>query len=193
MFPSWGISSAARRTKKSATNSSSSFGPPFCQRPKSPPSPLAPRKTACRASAASKGRSRARRAAASRRPTVTSNWKKKRINERPRLISLDNPPSNSPGYNEMNVILTQKDRPWNLFRCPTALLFAFFCCCFVSCLTLPLRAADVADCDPVSLQDAIDTGDGVVTFTEDCEMTLTDTISLTGDLIIDAQGHTVTI
>jgi hypothetical protein len=93
----------------------------------------------------------------------------------------------------MNVILTQKDRPWNLFRCPTALLFAFFCCCFVSCLTLPLRAADVADCDPVSLQDAIDTGDGVVTFTEDCEMTLTDTISLTGDLIIDAQGHTVTI
>ena len=58
----------------------------------------------------------------------------------------------------------------------------------------PARAqTDVAVCSEDALIQALDSGDSLVTFSEDCDITLTAPISLYSDLTIDAQGHNVII
>jgi len=95
----------------------------------------------------------------------------------------------------MKVIPTQETYPGSTFshgwrsRGRTVLLLVS--CLFLMVSMLPARADDVADCSEGSFLDAI--GTGVATFTEDCEITLTDTVQLFGDVTIDAQGHNVTI
>lgn len=84
----------------------------------------------------------------------------------------------------MTVIPTRKG---NLWRALAAGIF-----CLVCCGISTLQAAEVAGCDEDSLLDAINT-DGVALFTEDCDITLSGTMSITGDVIVDAQGHNVTI
>src|SRR5258708_22365660 len=57
----------------------------------------------------------------------------------------------------------------------------------------PVRADGVvADCSETSLLDAL-TGGGLVTFTQDCFITITAPIEISASTTIDAQGYSVTI
>src|SRR5205814_65000 len=58
---------------------------------------------------------------------------------------------------------------------------------------LPLCAqTEVEDCTEDALVEAMAL-DSYVVFTKNCNITLTDTITIDSDMTIDAQGHTVTI
>src|SRR5437773_5952450 len=85
----------------------------------------------------------------------------------------------------MNVCLIQKGRPICALVGLAFLLFAI--------LAPAARAADVDSCDEDSFLVAVQSGDDTVTFTEDCTITLSATVPITGALTIDAQGHSVTI
>ena len=60
------------------------------------------------------------------------------------------------------------------------------------CLVLPVEGADVVGCNQAALQSALTNG-GTVAFTQACSITLTSTLSVTRDVVLDAGGNTVAI
>lgn len=72
-------------------------------------------------------------------------------------------------------------------------LAAIAACALLLLSALPVRAdGDVAGCTEQDFLDALG-GGGDVTFTADCSITLSNTITIDSDTTIDTQGHSVTI
>src|SRR2546423_5615058 len=119
-----------------------------------------------------------------------SSSRKNSISEPLSALILDNPASIRATYTEMNLFLTRKRNLFGVLACVILLL---------SCSTRTILAADVVDCDLASaiLDAQSDPTDGVVRFTEDCEVSLTEALTvdaaLSTSLVIDAQGHKVTV
>jgi len=61
-----------------------------------------------------------------------------------------------------------------------------------ACLVLPAAGADVAGCTQLALQRALTNG-GTVTFTQACALTLTNTLAITRDVVVDAGTNAVSI
>jgi hypothetical protein len=85
----------------------------------------------------------------------------------------------------MTLIPTRKGNLWRALACVLFLL---------GCSISAIRAADVEviGCDLESAISGAQEGDTVV-FTEDCDVTLSDTVQINFNLTIDAQGHNVTV
>jgi hypothetical protein len=60
------------------------------------------------------------------------------------------------------------------------------------CLVLPAEGAVVSECTQFALQRALTNG-GTVTFTQACSITLTNTLEITRDVVLDAGGNSVSI
>src|SRR5882672_4127382 len=95
----------------------------------------------------------------------------------------------------MKVIPPQETNPCRAFRRRLGgriNRFLVLAACFLSLMGDPAaRADDVFDCTEDSLRVAL--ASGIATFTEDCEILLTDTILIDADFMMDTQGHNVTI
>src|SRR5689334_15598198 len=61
-----------------------------------------------------------------------------------------------------------------------------------SLLAMSVRASDVGGCSEIYFRSAM-AGAGLVTFTQDCAVTLTAPITVSSDTVIDTQGFNVSI